>query len=390
MRPSPFVAPSALIGLMFMASTLVSPLYVLYQRTFGFSDFVLTLVYSAYVVGNLLALLFFGRLSDQLGRRPAAWLAIGVAAASTLFFLFAQGTAWLGLARALSGFAIGIASGTGTAWLVDLLGAGERRRHASLLASIANFVGLAVGALLAGCLAQFEPWPLQLSFAVYLAALVPLAVLVALTPETVGRRASLRELSMRPRLGVPAGARRAFLAPAAAAFGTFAFIGFYASLAPSLMKERLHMANFAVGGAVLGELFVVSALAMIATRRLPGARAMAWGLALMLPTLVLLVVAAARGSLGLFVADTALVGFCAALGYRGSLEVANQLAPPERRAELASSYYIACFVGNSIPVIGIGWLSSAWGSVAAIAIFSAVVALFAIGALVGLRLQPSY
>jgi hypothetical protein len=129
---------------------------------------------------------------------------------------------------------------------------------------------------------------------------------------------------------------------------------------------------------------------MIATRRLPGARAMAWGLALMLPTLVLLVVAAARGSLGLFVADTALVGFCAALGYRGSLEVANQLAPPERRAELASSYYIACFVGNSIPVIGIGWLSSAWGSVAAIAIFSAVVALFAIGALVGLRLQPSY
>jgi len=60
---------SAAIAVMFMGSTLVTPLYVLYQQAFGFSEVTLTLVYAAYVVGNLCALLFFGRLSDRIGRR---------------------------------------------------------------------------------------------------------------------------------------------------------------------------------------------------------------------------------------------------------------------------------------------------------------------------------
>ena len=64
-------------------------------------------------------------------------------------------------------------------------------------------------------------------------------------------------------------------------------------------------------------------------------------------------------------ADTALVGLCAALGYRGSLQVANQLAPAEQRAEIA--------------------LSVTLGSVAAIAIFAAIITAVAIGALVSLE-----
>ncbi|HYY61074.1 MAG TPA: MFS transporter, partial [Burkholderiales bacterium] len=256
------VTPATLIGLLFMASTLVSPLYVLYQQAFGFSDVTLTLVYSVYVLGNLVALLFFGRLSDQIGRRIAAGWAIAVAAVSTLLFLLAQGTGWLYLARALSGFAIGIASGTGTAWLVELLG-GDEPEYASLVATTANFTGLAIGSLLAGYLAQYEPSPLHLSFAMYLAALAPLALLVRATPETVDRPLELRHVSLRPRLGLPASVRRRFIAPAAAAFGIFSLIGFYAALAPSLVKERLQIENAALRGAILGELFLVSALAMI-------------------------------------------------------------------------------------------------------------------------------
>jgi hypothetical protein len=220
---------------------------------------------------------------------------------------------------------------------------------------------------------------------VYLAALVPLALLVRATPETVRQRRALRQVSLRPRLGVPASARRRFIAPAAATLATFSFIGFYAALAPSLVRERLHIGNHALGGAIIGELFIVSALAMIATRRVASASAMRWGLVLMLPSLVLLVLSSARGSLILLGVDTALVGLCAALAYRGSLQVVNQLAPPAQRAEIASSYFIACFVGNSLPVIGVAWLSAAVGSVAAISIFAVITAAVAVGALVGLE-----
>ena len=53
-------------------STLLTPLYVIYRQKFGFSGVTLTLIYAAYVVGNLGALLLFGRVSDQVGRRRAA------------------------------------------------------------------------------------------------------------------------------------------------------------------------------------------------------------------------------------------------------------------------------------------------------------------------------
>ena len=42
------------------------------------------------------------------------------------------------------------------------------------------------------------------------------------------------------------------------------------------------------------------------------------------------------------------------LGYRGSLEVINRIAPADRRSEVVSSSLIALFAGNSVPVIGIG------------------------------------
>src|SRR5947199_4025931 len=53
----PYVA-AQLIGVMFMGSTLLTPLYILYRRAFGFSEMTLTLIYAVYVVGNIGALFF--------------------------------------------------------------------------------------------------------------------------------------------------------------------------------------------------------------------------------------------------------------------------------------------------------------------------------------------
>src|SRR3546814_12001185 len=96
-----------MVAVMFMGSTLVTPLYGLYREAFGFSRITLPLIYAVYVVGNLAALLFFGRLSDEVGRRrvglPAAWLA-GV---RPLLFLFAHGTACRSSVRLRRGLAVG-------------------------------------------------------------------------------------------------------------------------------------------------------------------------------------------------------------------------------------------------------------------------------------------
>jgi MFS family permease len=88
------------------------------------------------------------------------------------------------------------------------------------------------------------------------------------------------------------------------------------------------------------------------------------------------------GSLPILVVGNLVCGAAAALGYRGGLAVTNGLAPPERRAELASAYFVCCFLGNAIPVIGAGALSQALGAKPADLIFAGVVSAIALGALV--------
>ena len=102
------------LAVMFVGAILPTPLYPLYQHAFGFSGITLTLIYAVYVFGNLVALLFFGRLADQVGRRSAILPAIGIGIASTIVFAAATGTAWLFAARSLSGFSTGLAAGAAT------------------------------------------------------------------------------------------------------------------------------------------------------------------------------------------------------------------------------------------------------------------------------------
>jgi hypothetical protein len=61
---------TAVVLLAVMAGgTLPVPLYVLYEQQMGFGPLGVTVVFAAYVVGTLFALVAFGDLSDHIGRR---------------------------------------------------------------------------------------------------------------------------------------------------------------------------------------------------------------------------------------------------------------------------------------------------------------------------------
>lgn len=384
----PLLAAVAL-AVMFVGATLPTPLYPLYRHRFGFGEVTLTLVYSIYVLGNLCALFFFGRLSDQVGRKSTAWPAAIIGAASTVAFGLASGTFWLFVARALSGLATGLASSTLTAWIAELQPDG-RSREGAVTATVANFLGLAVGPLIGSLPARFSVQPLRLPFAVYLAMLLVMGIVLSHVPETVKeptRRFS--DLSLRPRFGVPKEQLAAFLSPAMTAFVTFALIGFYAALIPNLLADALKDPRPLVAGVVLFLLFAVASVAVFATRALASRTAMLAGLAMFPPAVALLIMAEHTHRLLLLLAASALAGIAASLGYRGSLTVVNRIAPEERRGEVVSTYLIVMFCGNSLPVIGIGLLSARTNPAFAHAAFAGLIAILAaIGLLVGWKHAP--
>lgn len=371
-------AVGSMIAVMFMGSTIVTPLYSLYAKQFGFSPIMLTLIYAVYVIGNLVSLFFFGGVSDRTGRRRIVLRAMGLAALSTGIYFFATDTSWLFVARVLSGFSIGLAAGAGTAWIAEL--DAEDRTRATLVAVVSNFAGLALGPLISGLIAEYAPRPLQLPFLIYIALVALTAVFIARAPETVNNHAG-STMPGRTSVTVPRSIRARFIAPAITAFTVFSLYGFYFSLAPSVLIDSLHQSNRAVGGAVVFELGLVSAVTILLTRQLASGTCMRLALALLLPSLALLIAAQAQGSMSLLLLGTALSGISGALGYRGSLQVVNQIAPADQRAGVSSVYFIVCFIGNSLPVIGIAALTRAFDSLVADSAFAITLAVLALGAL---------
>jgi MFS family permease len=128
-KPAAFWILAVLFLMLFFASAAASPLYPVYQVRFGFSAATLTAVFAVYVLVLLATLLFFGTVSDYLGRLPVIIMALLFSVAGCAVFLAAHDVGALYLARSLQGIATGLASGPIGAALIELQPPGSRAGH---------------------------------------------------------------------------------------------------------------------------------------------------------------------------------------------------------------------------------------------------------------------
>jgi hypothetical protein len=94
-----YILAAAVLLATMVGGTLPIPLYVLYEQQMGFGPLGITVVFAAYVIGTLSALVAFGDLSDHIGRKKVLAIAVGCAAVSTALFLAASGIGVLIAAR---------------------------------------------------------------------------------------------------------------------------------------------------------------------------------------------------------------------------------------------------------------------------------------------------
>src|SRR6202023_1794375 len=89
--PVAFAATSAIFVLFAAAASAPTPLYVVYQKEWGFSTTTLTVIFAVYVVGLIGSLLVLRALSHHVGRRPVLAAAIALEGLSFVLFFFAGG-----------------------------------------------------------------------------------------------------------------------------------------------------------------------------------------------------------------------------------------------------------------------------------------------------------
>lgn len=370
-RRAAFWLLALVLSISMLGTTLPTPLYVIYQGRWHFSATVVTVTFAVYAAAVIVTLLLAGRSSDQAGRRPVLAAALAASALSTIIFILAPDVAALIAARIVSGLSAGLMTGTATAALTELVPAGAHRR-ASLAATTANMAGLGLGPLIAGLLAQYAPHPTTLVFEVYLAILAVAGLVLLLVPETVAQRT--RPAVRFAGLGIPERGRGEFIAASVAGFAAFALLGLFSSLVPGFLAGQLHQGSHAVQGAVVFLLLAVGSLTQVAVSRLPSRRVVLAGLILFVAALALIVAALARAEMALFLAGTVIGGGATGAIFRGSLAAANQLAPAGRRGQAISAFFVACYTGLIVPVVGVGVLSEVTGTFPAVATFAILLA----------------
>jgi MFS family permease len=380
-----FWAVSYALLVLLTGTNLATPLYGTYQRLFGFSAVMVTAIFAAYIAALIPSLLVAGPLSDAIGRRAVLVPAMIVAAAGVAVFALAGSTAWLFAGRVIQGAAVGAASGALTAALTEAEPHGDHRR-AALMATAASVGGLGVGPLLAGLLAQYGPLPTRLPFLVEIAALIPAVLAVAALPGQAGRT---RWRPRRPQ--IPQAARRVFLVSGSANFLAFAVTGLFLALIPSYVATLARSGNLVLGGGAVAVMIACSVGAQVAAhgRRSPATHAV--GLCLLATGLILLATAGAVSSLPLLLAATAIAGVGQGLTFLAGITDVTAAAPPDRRADVLSSFYVIVYLGVGLPVIGVGFLATTTGLLHAVQYFALAVAAgcLALTATLTRRLRPA-
>lgn len=355
-----------------LGTTLPTPMYALYAERMHFTVLTTTVIFATYAVGVLFALLVFGRWSDAVGRRPMLLAGAACAIASAVVFLVARSVPDLLIGRLLSGLSAGIFTGTATAAVIE--SAPERwRDRAPALATVANIGGLGLGPLLAGLLVQYAPRPLHLAFAVHI-VLVLLALLAIWLAGETGE--SQGRIGFQ-RLSVPPQTRSVFVVAATAAFAGFAVMGLFTAVAPSFIARVIGIGNHAVAGAIVAAVFGASAVTQVVVRRAEPARAVAVGCALLVVGMVILAVSLHVSSLPGLIVATVVAGAGQGMSFGRGLAAVAERTPPDRRAEVSSTYFVVAYVAISLPVIGEGLAAQHWGLRTSGITFAIIVAVLA-------------
>src|SRR5579862_377915 len=353
-----------------------TPLYHEYQEHFGLTPFIITIIFAAYVLSLLLALLTVGSLSDYVGRRPAILAALTANILAMIVFMTAASAAALIVARIVQGFANGLAITTLAATILD-----TDKERAPLFNSVTAFAGLSAGTLGAGALVTFAPAPEQLVFLLLLVLSVIEGAILWFMPETATLQPGALA-SLLPHVHVPRAARATFAAITPVTVASWSLGGFYFSLMPAVVRAATGATLPIIGGLVVAALTVSGAVAVVVLRKLHPEKILILGI-ITLTLGVLITLAGVRyQNVIIMLTGTVVGGTGFGTVFSGTLRIVLAYAEPGERAGLLSAYFVMGYLAFSVPALAAGFLAPVIGLTRTADFYGAGVILLAISTLV--------
>ena len=376
---------AAIVAISFSAtSSAPTPLYHVYQQSWGLSPAIVTVIFAAYAFAMLASFLTIARLSDYVGRRPMILTALLLNAAALVLFITAGNATELILARVVQGLGTGIALTTLGAAILD-----TDKNNGALYNSVTAFLGLMVGSLLAGVLVTFAPLPSQLVYIVLLVATLAEAAVLLVAPETTtGKPGALKVL--KPHVSVPKAAIGPLIRLLPLNIAGWALGGFYLSLMPTLVTITTGTKSVFIGAAVVSALMLTASITVFAFRKLAPAKMLMISMLGLIAGIVITLGAVYLQSAPLMILGTIVAGVGFGNAYSGNLRTLLPLAGEHERAGLLAAYFVESYLSFAIPAVIAGLVAPVLGLVTTSYYYGAVlIVLILISLVASLERRPA-
>lgn len=367
----PYVGVVFALFVALAASGAPSPTYVDFQKLWDLSPLALTVAYSAYSDGVIVALLTIGGISDRIGRTPVLVVSLLILSASLLGLATAPNLWLLIIARLVQGLATGMLTGAASAALAETHPHGDATAAAATN-SMTTSLAIAIGALVSGTMLDINIGLRIPFYILFVTCLLSIVLILVAPPDS--RSAKAGRLISIQHLSVPSRIRGEFAVAALCVTASWSVGGLYLALGRTMAGSLLNMYAHSTSGVVILAVQGVGSVVQFAWIRAnpnislqhlvyigmlalgSGTTLTAIGAVFMTPWIAVL---------GAFISG---VGF--GLSFMVGTKIVTNSAPDKQLSEVLAAYFVVAYFAISVPSIGVSFIIMRMGAGIAFAVFT--------------------
>ena len=350
-----FIASIIVMIVVYGASSSPIPLYSNFQSALGISKASLSLTAVTYFLGTVISLLFFGRVSNYIGRRKTILITIFMAIIGCLSFIYINSFNVFLVARLVQGISCGLASSCVAAYMVDTT-PNESSTLSAIVTSGCTMIGLTFGSFSSAVLMNLS---LNTVFVLIISLLVISAILIVLGEETVEVHDGVLS-SIKPYVEFPSEIRY-LLIPASAIFvGTWAVGGFYQAFSSTIAVDQFGVKNAILAAAIFSSLMAPQILGNTLIKYISNVKAQRWGMVLFSVSMILIVVSFEYKLVGLFLILSILAAIFIGISFASTMEIILSKIKQSQRAGVLSTIYLISYGGPAIINLIVGQIGNAY------------------------------
>lgn len=353
------IASSLSLVLIYAASSVPISYYSTYLSIEGISKASLSFSVASFFIGTMVAVLFFGRLSDYKGRKPISVIALTTAIIGSLLFYFMSNEIIFLLARFIQGLSCGLAISNISSFVVD---SAKNKHLASKITSAGSMLGLAIGTFSSGIFAEINIEMMNHIYIIIIIILIICIMLILLSKESVTPQKFSIDC-IKPEITIPKNVSHLFIPATPIFISTWALCGFYQGFSSSIATDIFGIESTILTAVFFASITVTQSFGSNLIGKFETAKSQKTGMIGFLISIILIIFSLKYTNLILFILMTLICGVFIGLSFTASVDGILSKVTQIDYGKVFSAIYFISYSGIGLINIIVGQFANQYSMI---------------------------